>query len=299
MIHKFRLSLPFLLLITVAVSGCANKEVIVPSLAPEPTGEQLAGKFVWYDLFTQDLQSTSTFYQELFGWTFTDTASSNTRVKTIKRDGVPIANAVEIDPLKKNSNESVWLGYISVPDVDKAAELVKLHNGTLYEKPKDLPNRGRIAIVIDGEGAIFGLVHSPEGDPPDSDDIRNSFIGSELWTTDLNRAITFYGALAGYELNIVDVGQDGKYHFLQCDNIPRAGVVKIPWDDVKPNWIPYIAVKDITETIDKAEALGGRVLIKPPKEIRDNPLAIIADPAGAVFGIQQIRDSEKTGDNLS
>ena len=299
MIHKSRLVLPFLILLNVAVIGCANKELTVPSLSPNPTDEQLTGKFVWYDLFTHDLKSTSKFYQELFGWTFTDTASSNTRVKTINRNGVPIANAVEIDPLKKNNNESLWLGYISVPDVDMAAELVKQHNGTIYKKPKDLPNRGRIAIVIDGEGAIFGLVHSLGGDPPDTADMKNSFIGSELWTIDLNRAIAFYSALAGYELNIVDVEKDKKYHLLQSDNIPRAGVVKILWDDVKPNWIPYIAVKDIIETINKAEALNGRVLSKPPKEIRDNPLAIIADPSGAVFGIQQIPGSDTTGGNMS
>ncbi len=299
MIKIFRRALPFLFLLTIAVTGCANKEVIVPSLVPEPTGEQLTGKFVWYDLFTHDLQSTRTFYQGLFGWTFTDTSPSSPRVKIINRHGVPIANAVEIDPIKKNINESEWLGYISVPDVDKAVERVKRQNGTLYKKPKDLPNRGRIAIAIDGEGAIFGLVHSLEGDPPDSDDIENSFIGSELWITDLNRAILFYGALAGYELNIVDIGQDRKYHFLQCSNIPRAGVVEILWDDIKPNWIPYIAVKDILETIDKVEALGGRLLIRPPKERRDNPLAIIADPSGAVFGIQQIQDPETTGGNPS
>ena len=79
------------------------------------------------------------------------------------------------------------------------------------------------------------------------------------------------------------------------DEVPRAGVVKILWDDVKPNWIPYVAVKDVMETIGKAEALNGKLLIQPSKEIRENPLAIIADPSGAVFGIQQIRNLESAG----
>ncbi len=26
---------------------------------------------------------------------------------------------------------------------------------------------------------------------------------------------------------------------------PRAGVVQIPWGDVNPNWVPYIAVEDV------------------------------------------------------
>ena len=278
------------LFIAAAVSGCAKKEIIVPGLTPEPTLEYHTGKFVWYDLFTHDLQTTSAFYQELFGWTFTDTVPPNTLVKTINRDGVPIANAVEIDPLKKDANESAWLGYVSVPDVDKAAELVKLNNGSIYKEPGDLPERGRIAIAIDGQGAIFGLVNSPSGDPPDPVKRQNRFIGSELWTIDLDKAITFYTALAGYELNVVEVGAGIKYHFLTRDSVPRAGVARITWDEDKPNWIPYIAVQDVEQTIAQAEKMGGSVLINASEEMRDNPLAIIADPSGAVFGIQQIPD---------
>jgi len=282
--------LALFLFITLAAAGCAKKEITVPSLTPEPTREQLTGKFVWYDLFTHDLQTTGTFYQELFGWTFTDTEPANALVKTINRDGVPIANAVEIDPLKKDANESAWLGYVSVPDVDKAAELVKLNNGSLYKDPGDLPERGRIAIAIDGEGAIFGLVNSPSGDPPDPVERQNRFIGSELWTSDLDKAITFYTALAGYELNVVEVGAGIKYHLLTRDSVPRAGLARITWDEDKPNWIPYIAVQDVEQTIAQAEKMGGSVLINASEEMRDNPLAIIADPSGAVFGIQQIQD---------
>jgi predicted enzyme related to lactoylglutathione lyase len=294
-IHAARHCLVLFLFIAFAAGGCAKKEIIVPSLTPEPTLEQLTGKFVWYDLFTHDMQATRTFYQELFGWTFTDTDLANSRVKTINRDGVPIANAVEIDREKKGGTESVWLGYISVPDVDKAVELIKMHKGTIYSEPKELPDRGRIAVVIDAQGAIFGVVHAPEGDPPDPDNINTFFIGSELWTTDMDRAITLYTELAGYELKIVEAGQDIQYHLLLRDDVPRAGVVKILWDDVKPNWIPYVAVTDVRATIGKAEALNGKLLIKPPKEVRENPLAIIADPSGAVFGIQQIRNLETAG----
>lgn len=285
-----RLYLVLFLFITLAGAGCAKKEIIVPNLTPEPTLEQHTGKLVWYDLFTHDLQTTSKFYQELFGWTFTDTEPANTPVKTINRDGVPIANVVEIDPVKKNTNESAWLGYISVPDVDKAAEQVKLNKGTIYQEPVYLPDRGRIAIAIDGQGAIFGLVNSPSGDPSDLADRQNRFIGSELWTTDLDKAIAFYTALAGYELNVIEVGAGIKYYLLTRDSMPRAGVAKITWDEDKPNWIPYIAVKDVLQTIAQAEEMGGRLLIKPSEEMRSNPLAIIADPSGAVFGIQQIPD---------
>ena len=299
MMHKYKYTLAILLLLAFAVSGCAGKEIVVPSLTPVPTGEQLTGKFVWYDLFTHDMQTTVKFYNGVFGWTFTDTAGSGAPAKTIRREGIPMANAVEIAPEKMGANESAWLGYMSVPDVNKAAKLIKQHKGTLYKNPKNLPDRGMIAIAIDSEGAIFGLVNSPTGDPSDKRNRHNYFIGSELWTTDLDKAIEMYSALAGYELDVVEVGVGIKYHLLTRDSMPRAGVVQIPWDDVKPNWIPYLAVKDVLQTIAQAEKLGGRILIKPSEEIRDNPLAIIADPSGAVFGIQQLPDVETSdGGNL-
>jgi predicted enzyme related to lactoylglutathione lyase len=297
LVYTIRQYLILFLFIGLSASGCAKKEIIVPSLTPEPSQQQFTGKFVWYDLFTYDMHATSKFYQELFGWTFEDTLAGDIRIKTINRDNVSIANVIEINPNKKNRRESIWLGYISIPDVDNAVELVKQLGGTIYKKPKDLANRGRIAIVTDSQGAIFGLVHSPDGDPPDPEDIQNSFIGSELWAIDINQAMTFYTSLAGYEINIVDVGPDQKYHLLERDNIPRAGVAKIQWDDVKPNWIPYVAIEDVRETIKKVEALGGKVLIKPPEETLKNPVAIVADPSGAVFGLQQIRDLEISGGN--
>ena len=115
MLHKYKYTLAILLLLGLAVSGCARKEIIVPSLTPVPSGEQLTGKFVWYDLFTHDMQTTVKFYNRIFGWTFTDTAGPGTPVKTIRRQGIPMANVVQIAPEKMDANESAWLGYSRFP----------------------------------------------------------------------------------------------------------------------------------------------------------------------------------------
>ena len=112
-------------------------------------------------------------------------------------------------------------------------------------------------------------------------------MGSELWTTSLDSALNFYHLLAGYETRVVDVGKNRKYHFLARDDKIRAGVVKIPWDDVKPNWIPYIAVENAASIAKRVEEMGGKLLIAPDQEIRDGRVAIIADPSGAVFAIQE------------
>jgi len=139
------------LLLGAGIGGCAKKQPTVPKITPEATHRHLVGKFVWFDLFTQDLESAGRFYQELFGWTFHDTASGGKIVKTIMRDGVPIANAVYVDPQKSKLAGSKWLSYMSVEDVDRAAMRVEQNKGSIYMKPKDLPDRGRVAVVLDPE----------------------------------------------------------------------------------------------------------------------------------------------------
>jgi len=249
---KVSLSILILLFLSLVMQACLKEQIIVPAVTPEPTHTRLVGKFIWYDLFTNDLQSTSRFYEKLFGWSFSDTASKEKLVKTIARDGVPIANVIYIAPQNSKVNESRWLSYLSVEDVDHALMVSKKNNGTVYVQPKDLPNRGRVAIVKDPEGALFAIVTTSDGDPPDQGFIQNHWMGSELWSTN-----------------------------------PDAAIVKIPWDDVKPNWLPYIAVEDVMAIVAKAEELGGKVLVEPDKAIREGLLAIIADPSGAVFAVQQ------------
>ena len=288
---KFYLVFVIVFFVGLCVSACSKQQIIVPKVTPEPTNLRLTGKFVWFDLFTHDLQSASRFYEGLFGWSFYDTVSWEKSVKTIDRDGVPIANAVYIKPQESNVNESRWVSYISVEDVDQTLMLVEKNNGSIYMHPKDLPHRGRIAVVKDPNNALFAIVTTSDGDPPDQGYIENFWMGSELWTTNLDSALKFYSLLVGYEQQLVDVGADSKYHLLFKNDQPRAGIVKIPWWDVKPNWVPYIAVEDVIAITEKAKQLGGKLLIEPDKNVREGLVAIIADPSGAVFAIQQLQDA--------
>jgi len=276
-------------LLAVGVSACSKRQLIVPSITDDPNHQHLIGKFVWYDLFTHDLNSSSRFYEELFGWSFQETQRGEKTVRTILRNGVPIANAVQIDSQNPDINESQWLSYMSVENVDQASMRVTRQKGTIYVQPKDLPDRGRIAVAIDPQGALFAMVDSSSGDPPDASvsDLENGWMGSELWTTDLEAAIEFYRSIAGYEIQLVEVSKNVKYHLLLKNEKIRAGAVAISWNDIKPNWVPYIAVAEVVSIARKAESLGGKVLIEPDPAIREGRVAIIADPTDAVFAIQE------------
>lgn len=265
----------------------------LPPTSVSPTGEHHVGKFVWFDLYTDDMKAVTLFYETLFNWRFKWESLGKNQVKTIYADNTPIATAVLSKPLNKRIKESRWLGFISSDNVDLTAASVEANMGSLIVRPKDQPDRGRAAVAQDREGAIFGLITATGGDPKDIWGMENLWMGAELWTSNVNSALNFYGAVAGYEPSRVDMGNKSDYIFLVKEGRPLAGVVDIPWKHIKPDWIPYILVSDAVGTAEKAVSLGGRVLVQPDRAVRSGGVAIIADPSGAVFGIQELQKTSR------
>jgi predicted enzyme related to lactoylglutathione lyase len=93
--------------------------------------------------------------------------------------------------------------------------------------------------------------------------------------------------LAGYKLESILPDTISNYKLLTRENKPRAGITQIPWENVKPNWLSYIMVDDIQIAVTEAEKLGARIIVAPAPQLRNGTVAILADPSGAVFGLQK------------
>jgi hypothetical protein len=52
------------------VTACVGTQFSVPGITPKPTGTYHVGKFVWFDLLTDDVSGAKRFYGELFNWKF-------------------------------------------------------------------------------------------------------------------------------------------------------------------------------------------------------------------------------------
>ncbi len=273
------------LLLGLAVSACAAG-VTVPPLTPTPTGTQQVGKFVWFDLLTDDVPGVARFYRGLFGWEFA-TSSDDSTYTVILHRGTPIGGVVYTDRLAQDVKTSQWLSSISVPDIEEAVELVRSSGGVVYAKPRDLPERGRVAVVTDPQGALVAFVRADGGDPPDREPALGDWLWSELWTTDADAAMSFYESLVGYRREAFDAGVSRPYHLLLAGDRARAGVMEIPFDGVRPNWLTYVRVEDPVAIAGRVEALGGTVLIPVRDDIRGGSVALIADPSGGVLAVQR------------
>jgi uncharacterized protein len=57
---------------------------------------------------------------------------------------------------------SHWLTYLACDDVDATAAKAEELGGRTYKAPFDVPTVGRMAILADSTGAVFGIFH-PNG----------------------------------------------------------------------------------------------------------------------------------------
>jgi predicted enzyme related to lactoylglutathione lyase len=276
----------FVLSFLLFISGCSPKLPIVPPINTVSTNENHPGKFVWRDLMTDDIPSVKKFYSELFGWTYIDVGESDNDYTVILHEGKPIAGMFRLRDVEAKSRYSQWISYISVIDVQQAVNYTKANGGRIYREPFELPNRGTVAFVFDSQNAVFSFVKSSSGDPKDQDPVYNQWFWTELWTNDTENSINFYKGLFGFDQKTFDTRAENQYHVLENENRPRAGVIKIPFENVKPHWMPYIAVKDPSQIVGKVEQLGGTVYLGT-EGIAGNNAAIIADPSGAVFTVQK------------
>jgi predicted enzyme related to lactoylglutathione lyase len=262
-------------------SACASTSLPrIPPVTEEPTQLVKPGKFVWVDLVTQDVANAKSFYGALFGWTFL----GGDRYTQVLHDGTAIAGIVRAADPERGSE---WVGNLSVADVDRAAALVSERGGVVEREPVNAPERGRLALVSDPEGALLLLLRASGGDPPDAEPTVGSWLWRELWTHDVDSAAAFYAALAGYEPETVEF-RGHPYHVLKGSGVPRAGVVSAP-PEVNPLWLPYVRVEDPGDTAARAATLGARIVMQ------DEHGAILVDPTGAPIGIQAWAGSDGQG----
>jgi uncharacterized protein len=268
-------------------SGCSSR-VVVPPVSSPATNLEHAGKFVWFDLLTDDVQAARGFYGELFGWEFDDKGDNNAVYTTVIQNGTAIGGIVASDQLDQQVDQSRWLSYLSVPDVDAAIAKTVVSGGTTYATGTDFPERGRVGVVKDPQGALVAFVRSSSGDPEDVDPKPSRFFWTELWTSDLDAAELFYTDLVAYELDLElnNAIEGGAYRVMKKGDRRRAGMLQIPFEGVLPNWLPYIMTPDPAAMAKRAEELGGRILLAPEGVLHGGS-AIIADPTGGVFGIQR------------
>ena len=122
---------------------------------PEGDMPEAEGVFVWDELGTHDVDAAQRFYEDVFGWTTSDMGEEYGGYRIFNRGETGIAGVMK---MPDESLPPMWQPYVAVEDVDATAAKAAELGGSALMEPMDVPKVGRLAVLRDGQGAVFGII---------------------------------------------------------------------------------------------------------------------------------------------
>src|SRR5262249_14191561 len=114
----------------------------------------LLGRPLWYELMTTDMKAAEAFYRTVVGWKTSPFEGSGQPYTMFNRTGdVPVAG-VMTKPAEEKA-PPFWAMYVGVPKLEEAASHIKRLGGSAHREVIEIPNVGRMQMMMDPQGAAF------------------------------------------------------------------------------------------------------------------------------------------------
>jgi len=252
-----------------------------PAAAGRNGSRYAPGTPCWVSLMVHGMEATQRFYGELFGWEFTPGPPQLGPYARALLDGYEVAGIGRLPP--ERQLPVAWTPYLASEDVDRTAATVRHCGGTVGVGPLDAGNAGRMAIVSDPGGAVFGLWQAAAHPGIALYGLPGTPAWSELLVRDTASVTMFYRTVFGYEEE--PYGSDGVTLALKGRPVAAVhGMGRALPRDRGSHWLTYFEVAETDEAVNQVIELGGRV-VKPPADTAFGRTATVADPEGAVFSL--------------
>jgi uncharacterized protein len=249
------------------------------------------GTFSWVELSTTDPEGAKRFYRELFGWAMEDRDAPGGGTYTMPTlEGEAVAGiAPQPEQQRSAGVPPNWFSYVSVADADEIAAKVANLGGAVHAGPFDVGEVGRLAVIADPAGAMFGLWQPGVAPGAGIVNETGALTWNELATNDPGGASEFYSGLFGWTIEERDTGGGARYWVIGNEGAAsgqNGGMRELgPAEEgIPPNWVPYFAVDSVDDALTKVGELGGGTIV-PPMDVPAGRFAGVRDPQGAVFSI--------------
>ncbi len=242
----------------------------------------------WVDLGSPDLAKAKEFYGGLFGWECPEGPAEAGGYSVCTLHGKTVAG---LGPQMNPDFPPVWMTYVNVDDADNTAAKASAAGGTVFAGPMDVMDVGRMAVLADPLGAVFGLWQPKSHTGAQLVNEPGTLCWNELITTDLDASKAFYKAV--FDWDAEDQGPPGgppAYTEWKLAGRSVGGMMLKHADmpaDMPPNWGVYFAVADTDATVGKAQELGGAVFMGPT-DIEPGRFAVLGDNQGVVFNVLKL-----------
>ncbi len=231
----------------------------------------------WVELVTPDPAGATAFYGGLLGWSGVDGGPE------FRRDGLAVAGLRGSDDPGRPAG---WLSYVATDDPAGAVARAEAAGGSVLAPPFEVPGRGEAAVLAHPAGGAVGVWRRRGFAGAQVANEPGAVCWTDLATPDEAAAERFYGAVFGWQRVEADYVPEG-YGEWHAAGRPVAGVRAFgPYDPpgVPAYWTVMLMVADCRATAARAGELGGQVLL-PPLDMTVGTYAMLADPAGAAFGV--------------
>lgn len=246
------------------------------------------GEFCWIELATGNSENSKKFYKELFGWGFVDHQMDENNTYTMfQMEGKDIAACYNLcSDLKEMGVPPHWGNYIAVNSVDEIVKKVKSTDGKIINEPMDIPEAGRMAIIEDPTGAVFGIWEAKQHIGSRFKNQFNTFCWNELATNNVDKCKDFYKSVFGYDSFDQTFGEMD-YTTFKLGEIPVGGMYKLSgeMENIPSHWLVYFSVENCDKTVEKAISLGAEVVV-PAMEIEGvGKFAVLKGTENEHFGV--------------
>lgn len=247
--------------------------------------------FCWVDLSSTDQEASKQFYAGLFGWSFDDVPLGDGQFYTnFTLHGHNVAGCGPMQPEQRAQGmPSYWASQIAVENADAVVEKAEAAGGVIFAPAFDVFDAGRMAVIQDPTGGIFGIWQPINHIGANLVNIPDTWVWNELMTRDTETAARFYAEVFGWTSHSEEnPDDDNPYVMFMNGERSAAGMMRITeqMPDMPANWSVYFNVENFEAGLEKAKALGGEPLTDPI-DTGAGRLVPIRDPQGAVFNLIQ------------
>lgn len=245
------------------------------------------GTFCWGDCISQDADKAKPFYPAVMGWTLEDMVVDGHYVYSqFKLEGEDVAGLGQMQPEMMSAGvPSNWTNIVSVDNADAAAAKAAELGGTIIAPSMDIFEEGRLAMIQDPQGAVFGVWEANKHIGARLVNRAGAMCWNELATRDVEGAKTFYGGLFGWTFDKMPDTDGMEYYVIYNNGRANGGLMLMDekWGEAPPNWMIYFSVDNLDTAIEKVKANGGSLGMPDIINSSVGKIIIAVDPAGAHF----------------
>ncbi|WP_328315893.1 VOC family protein [Streptomyces sp. NBC_00388] len=256
------------------------------------TTHYVPGSPNWLDLGAPDIDAAVAFYTGVFDWTFQSAGPEAGGYGFLQKGGRTVG---AIGLLTEEGASSAWTVYFHTADAEATARAVEQAGGTVRFPAADVFTAGRMAGFTDPAGADFAVWQPGDVQGLDTVMEPDAMCWTELHTADTAAAKSFYRAVFSWEYQDMSMGDGMVYTIVSApgggkgDDTSHGGIMQLPQENLdagaRPEWHPYFGVEDCDATFAAATGRGATALMPPSSVPGVGRLALLTDPAGAMFAL--------------